>query len=152
MIGVEVGLRVRLAGGPRLAARRILVATGLRDELPEIPGVPERWGRDVLHCPHCHGYEVRDQPLGVLAGTPDAVDHALLVRQWSPDVALFPHTHTLAPDQREQLTARGIRIIDGTVSRRRIHATTRPRREGVPADWGTGRDSLAGSRVRNLGS
>jgi thioredoxin reductase len=93
------------------------VATGLRDELPDIPGVKERWGRDLLHCPYCHGYEVRDQPLGVLGGTPEAVQHALLIRQWSPDVTLFPHTNTLDPAERERLTAHGIRIADGTVSR-----------------------------------
>ena len=97
VVGIEPGFRVRLANGPGLTARRIIVATGLHDELPDIPGVRERWGRDLLHCPYCHGYEVRDQPLGVLGGTPDAVQHALLIRQWSPDVTLFPHTNTLTP-------------------------------------------------------
>jgi len=57
--------QVRLADGAAVIARRILVATGLRDELPTIPGVHERFGRDVLHCPYCHGYEVRDQRLPV---------------------------------------------------------------------------------------
>jgi thioredoxin reductase len=89
-----------------LRARRLLVATGLRDELPEVPGVRERWGRDLLHCPYCHGYEVRDQPLGLLGGKPEAVQQALLVRQWSPDVTLFPHTDAPTPQQRQQLTAR----------------------------------------------
>ena len=93
------------------------MATGLRDELPDLPGVRERWGRDLLHCPYCHGYEVRDQPLGVLGGGPDAVQHALLVRQWSADVTLFAHTATLTAEQREQLTARGISVVDGTVAR-----------------------------------
>lgn len=116
-VGVELGFHVRLANASQLSARRVLVATGLRDELPAIPGVRERWGRDLLHCPYCHGYEVRDQPLGVLGGTPDAVQHALLVRQWSPDVTLFPHTYALTPEQREHLTARGIRIVEGTVAR-----------------------------------
>jgi hypothetical protein len=61
------GSRFRsLAEGRPLRSRRILVTTGLRDELPDIPGVGERWGRDLLHCPYCHGHEVRDQPLGVL--------------------------------------------------------------------------------------
>ena len=63
---IEPGFHVRLAGGRVLQARRILVATGLSDELPEIPGVRDRWGRDLLHCPYCHGWEVRDQPIGVL--------------------------------------------------------------------------------------
>jgi thioredoxin reductase len=117
VVSVEPGFQVRLANGSSLRARRILVATGLRDELPDLPGVRERWGRDLLHCPYCHGYEVRDQPLGVLGGSPEAVQHALLVRQWSPDVTLFPHTDAVSPEQREHLVARGIRIVDGTIAR-----------------------------------
>jgi thioredoxin reductase len=68
VVGLEPGFQVRLANGSLLRARRVLVATGLRDELPDLPGVRERWGRDLLHCPYCHGYEVRHQPLGVLGG------------------------------------------------------------------------------------
>src|SRR5690348_2425256 len=64
------GFALTLADGTALGARRVLVTTGLRDEIPDIPGLRERWGRDVLHCPYCHGYEVRDQPLGVLGGSP----------------------------------------------------------------------------------
>ena len=82
-----------------------------------IPGVRERWARDLLHCPYCHGYEVRDQQLGVLGGTPDAVQHALLVRQWSSDVIFFPHTDAPTADDREQLIARGIGIVEGRVAR-----------------------------------
>jgi len=134
VVGVEPGLRVRLPGGTYLAARRILVTTGLRDDLPQIPGVREGWGRDVLHCPYCHGFEVRDQPLGVLGGTPDAVGHALLVRQWSPDVAFFPHTYTLIEDEREQLTARSVRIVEGTVARL---VADGDRLHGVELDGGT---------------
>ncbi|HSK25325.1 MAG TPA: NAD(P)/FAD-dependent oxidoreductase [Jiangellales bacterium] len=109
--------RVGLADGSVLRARRLLVATGLQDVLPDVPGVRERFGRDVLHCPYCHGYEVRDQPIGVLGGTPEAVQHAQLVRQWSADVIFFPHTDVLTPDHREQLAARGIGVVDGPVRR-----------------------------------
>ncbi|MFE0425510.1 NAD(P)/FAD-dependent oxidoreductase [Streptomyces sp. NPDC058953] len=111
------GFVVRLAGGAALTARRVLVATGLRDELPALPGVRERWGRDVLHCPYCHGYEVRDAPLGVLGTRPMAVHQALMVRQWSPDVVLFAHDLVLTADERERLTARGIQIEEGAVRR-----------------------------------
>ncbi|WP_433727958.1 NAD(P)/FAD-dependent oxidoreductase [Actinoplanes sp. CA-051413] len=111
------GFHVSLAGGVPLRARRLLIATGLRDELPDLPGVRERWGRDLLHCPYCHGYEVRDQPVAVLGGTPDAVAHAHLIRQWSADLILFPHTDTLTADQRHQLTARAIGVVDGPVRR-----------------------------------
>lgn len=115
--GIEPGFRVRLGGGEVLAARRILLATGVRDELPDIPGVRERWGRDLLHCPYCHGWEVRDQPLGVLGTRTDAVQHALLVRQWSHDVVFFAHTLELAPDDLAQLRAGGVPVVPGEVAR-----------------------------------
>jgi thioredoxin reductase len=111
------GLEVLLTDGRELSARRVLVTTGLRDELPDLPGIRERWGRDLLHCPYCHGYEVRDQPVGVLGGTPEAVQHALLVRQWSGDVVFFTHTGTLTATEREQLMAREVGIVDGPVAR-----------------------------------
>jgi thioredoxin reductase len=111
------GFCVLLADGRLMITRRVLVATGLRDELPDIPGVRERWGRDLLHCPYCHGYEVRDQPVAVLGGTPDAVQHAQLIRQWSSDLLLFPHTDTLPPNQRERLGVRGIGVVEGAVRR-----------------------------------
>jgi thioredoxin reductase len=111
------GFRISVADGDAIAARRVLVTTGLRDQLPDLPGVRERWGRDLLHCPYCHGHEVRDQRLGVLGGTPDAVPHALLVRQWAADVVFFTHTGELTDDEREQLVARAIGVVDGPVSR-----------------------------------
>ncbi len=106
-----------LDDGRAMSARRVLVTTGLRDELPDIPGVAERWGRDLLHCPYCHGYEVRDQPLGVLGSTPEAVAHALLVRQWTPDVVYFDHTSRLSAEEREQLTARDVGVVGGPLAR-----------------------------------
>jgi thioredoxin reductase len=108
---------LRLADGPTLRARRVLVTTGLRDDIPDVPGVRERWGRDLLHCPYCHGHEVRDQPLGVLGSTPETVAHAHLIRQWSNDVVLFTNGVTLTADQREQLVARGIGVVDTPVIR-----------------------------------
>src|SRR4051794_17513311 len=107
---------VRLADGRTLRSRRVLVTTGLRDEIPDVPGLRERWGRDVLHCPYCHGHEVRDQPLGIIGGTDEAVSHAQLVRQWSPDVVYFADGQELTHEQREQLVARGIGVVDDPVS------------------------------------
>ncbi len=112
----EDGFQVLLADDERVAARRLLVATGLRDELPNIPGLAERWARDVLHCPYCHGWEVRDQPLGVVWNGPDTVRYAQIIRQWSHDVVLFAPSETLSPDQRSQLVARAIGLVEGTVS------------------------------------
>ena len=99
-----------------VAARRLLVATGVRDELPDVPGLAARWGIDVLHCPYCHGWEVAGQRVGVLATGPMAVHQALLFRQLSPHVTLLQHTGP-APvgEQREQLDARGIAVTEGKV-------------------------------------
>ena len=122
VVGIELGFTVRLAEGEVLTARRILIATGVGDELPEIPGVRERWGRDLLHCPYCHGWEVRGQPLGVLGTQPGSTQHAQLVRQWSEDVVFFVHTYDLTAAEEAQLDARGIRIIRGEVAQLLVEA------------------------------
>ncbi len=107
---------VILDDGRTVTARRLLVTTGLVDELPDLPGLRERWGRDVLHCPYCHGWEVRDRPVGILATGPMAVHQALLFRQWTPDVVYFAHTApALTAEQAEQLAARDIWVVSGTV-------------------------------------
>ncbi len=111
------GFRVSLDDGADVEARRLLVATGLVDELPALPGVAERWGRDVLHCPYCHGWEVRDQPIGILATGPTAVHQALLFRQLSADVVFFRHTGPELPaEEVEQLVARGIAVVEGELA------------------------------------
>ncbi|MGY1663389.1 NAD(P)/FAD-dependent oxidoreductase [Geodermatophilus sp. SYSU D00705] len=109
--------RVTLDGDREVSARRLLVTTGLVDELPDLPGLAQRWGRDVLHCPFCHGWEVRDQAIGILATGPNAVHQALLFRQLSADVVFFRHTGPgLAPEQAEQLAALGVRVVDTEVT------------------------------------
>src|SRR4051794_30373002 len=115
VVGIDAGFVVRVAGGRRLDARRLLIATGASDQLPDIPGARERWGRDLLHCPYCHGWEVRDQPIGVLGTNPGAVEHALLVRQWSDDVILFAHTLEPSPDELLRLEARGVEVVTGVI-------------------------------------
>jgi thioredoxin reductase len=117
VVAIETGFSAGLAGGAQLQGRRILVAAGAYDELPEIPGARERWGRDFLHCPYCHGWEVRDQPIGVVGTGPGSADHAQLLRQWSDDVVFFPHRSRIAADERAALTVRGIRVVDGLVER-----------------------------------
>jgi thioredoxin reductase (NADPH) len=113
----EGGFHVELAGGSAVRARRLLVTTGLVDELPEVAGLAARWGRDVLHCPYCHGYEVRDGAIGVLATSPLALHQVLLFRQLSDDVVLFRHTAPdLADDEREQLAALGVAVVEGEVA------------------------------------
>jgi thioredoxin reductase len=100
-----------------VTARRLLAATGLRDELPDVPGLAERWGIDVLHCPYCHGWEVRDQRIGILATGPAAAHQALLFRQLSPHVTVLAHIPSeLTPEQQEQFGAVGIGVIEGPVT------------------------------------
>ncbi|MEV2250450.1 NAD(P)/FAD-dependent oxidoreductase [Streptomyces sp. NPDC050147] len=108
---------VDLADGGRVHARRVVLATGLVDTLPDVPGLAERWGRDVLHCPYCHGYEVRDQPFGVIASPAMGIHQALLVTQWSKDVTLFLHTVADLPDAEwERLAAAGVSVVEGEVA------------------------------------
>ena len=113
---LDAGFTVTQASGRVVRARRLLVASGLVDELPDIPGLRERWGRDVVHCPYCHGWEVRDQPIGVLASGSTSVHQALLFRQLSDDVSYFRQGTELDHGAAAQLAARGIRVVDGTVS------------------------------------
>ena len=132
------GFVVRLASGGTIRARRLVLATGVIDELPDVPGVRERWGVTVLHCPYCHGYEVAGQRLGVLATTPHSVHQALLLPDWSSDVTLFTNG-VVAPDETERakLAARGVRIDARAV-------------ESLVSD-GKSRDSLAITGVRVAG-
>jgi thioredoxin reductase len=116
VVGVDPGFRVRLDGGRVETARRLLVATGLVDELPDVPGLAQRWGRDVLHCPYCHGWEVRGQAVGVLVTGPMAAHQALLFRQLTDDVTLFRHAGPDPSDEQwEELAALGIEVVDGEV-------------------------------------
>ncbi|MFI6253078.1 NAD(P)/FAD-dependent oxidoreductase [Streptomyces sp. NPDC051016] len=121
--GVDDGFTVSLAGGRTVRARQLVVATGLKDELPPVPGVAERFGRDVLHCPYCHGWEVRDQAFGVLATTAMSVHQALMVTQWSKDVILFLHQvreDGLTDDDLRRLAVAGVRVVPGEVAGLRI--------------------------------
>ena len=114
----DQGFEVDLASGATLWARRLLLATGLVDELPDVPGVRELWGTSVLHCPYCHGWEVRGQRIGVLGTSAMSVHQALLLRQLSDDVTLFAAgMPELDAATRQSLDARGIRVVGGAVER-----------------------------------
>ncbi len=103
---------VHLEDGGRVAGRRLLVTSGLVDELPELPGLRERWGREVLHCPYCHGWEVRDQRIVVLGTSPMSTHQALLFSQLSERVTLLPHGLELGEQERARLGAAGVEVVD----------------------------------------
>jgi len=114
---VDDAFEVTTADGRVARARRVLVTTGLEDRLPDIPGLAERWGRDVLHCPYCHGYEVRDQAVGILAVGPLAGHAAGLWRQLSDRVTVFRHDGgDLDPETAERLDALGVPVVEGRVA------------------------------------
>jgi thioredoxin reductase len=122
VVGIDHGFFVRLESGRVLRARRVLVAAGLRDVLPDVPGLKERWGKSVLHCPYCHGWEVADRPIGVLAhpeawGSDMVLHQVELVRQWSDDVVFFPRGYKLSEEELQRLAARDIRVVEGAVER-----------------------------------
>lgn len=111
------GFEVVLGDARQFSGRRLLVTTGLMDELPPIDGLREQWGKGVVHCPYCHGWEIRGQRIGVLGTGPLSVHQALLFRQWSPDITLFLND-TVEPTDEEwdKLAARSIAVVDGAVA------------------------------------
>lgn len=112
----EEGFAVELGSGQLLQARRLLIATGLVDELPDIPGVREQWGHGVLHCPYCHGWEVRDQQIAVIASGPMSVHQALLFSQLSDSVQFLTNGADIPDEGRAQLAAIDVPVVEGTVS------------------------------------
>lgn len=112
----DQGFTVSLASGEEIAAHKAILAFGLRDTLEPIPGLAERWGRTVLHCPYCHGFEFSDRPLGVLFRTPMSVHQACLVAEWGP-TTLFLNGADLAPDDAARLARHGVSVERGRLTR-----------------------------------
>ena len=115
--GRDGDFKVALADGERLFGSKIILAFGLNDELPDIPGLAERWGRSVLHCPYCHGFEFAGRRLGVLQSHPMSSHSAQLISEWGPTTfflngAPMPDAALLAT-----LTGRGITVEQATVAR-----------------------------------
>ncbi len=99
-----------------LRARRLLLAYGVIDDLPDVPGLRERWGRQVFHCPYCHGYELRQGAVGVLARSPLALHHALMLPDWGPTTLFLNDSFVPDAQQAAQLAARGVRVEAGKVA------------------------------------
>ena len=100
----------RLETGENISARRVVVATGLTDVLPDVPGLVELWGQQVFHCPYCHGWELRDRSLAVLALDPWAGHGALMLTPLTADLTIFGDI-SLAPRDERAFAARGGRIV-----------------------------------------
>ncbi len=112
-----VGFSVTLDSGAVVTARRLVVASGAVDVLPQVPGLAEQWGRGVVHCPFCHGWEIRDQRIGVLVTTPNGAHHVLMFRALSDRVTAFVTDRALLDDtDRAGLAARGVPVVTDPVT------------------------------------
>ena len=111
------GFTVGLGSGEALTAHRLILATGVVDELPEIPGLAERWGTHVFACPYCHGYELNNGRIGVIAVSPLSVHIALLLPDWGTTTLFLNGAVELDAAQRAQLAARGVAIEETPIAR-----------------------------------
>ncbi|MEM6462622.1 MAG: NAD(P)/FAD-dependent oxidoreductase [Pseudomonadota bacterium] len=104
------GFRLSLANGRAESTRRLILATGVRDVLPSLPGLKERWGSSVLHCPYCHGYELDNKPVGVLGESAIALHQATLVPDWGPTTLFTQGTLQLDTEQMAMLQRRNVNV------------------------------------------
>lgn len=107
---VDGAFTVKISDGRTARARRLVLATGVADTLPDVPGLKTRWGATVLHCPYCHGYEVRDRPLGVLANHPMAAHQAAMIPDWGPTTLFTQGRFEPDAEQLAHLVARGVAV------------------------------------------
>ncbi len=115
--GEDGAFEVALEGGETVSARKLVFATGVLDELPDKPGFLELWGRGVYHCPYCHGWEVRDRPLAVMAGDDEVAERAVLIRNWSRDLVALTDGSPLGDEARARLGALGVGVREERISR-----------------------------------
>lgn len=116
--GERGAFRVRLSTGTTVEARRILLCTGMIDELPDIDGFRELWGKSIFQCPYCHGWEVQDRKFGFLASGVDSLDFALFLRNWTRDVAVLTDGRFAVPQEmRTRLEAGDVRVEERRIAR-----------------------------------
>ena len=115
---VEKGFEIHVSNGERFQSKKLLFATGIKDLLPGIAGISESWGISVLHCPYCHGYEVRNEATGILSDGDAGFEFARLISNWTTDLTLFTNgTSTLTDNQREELAAHSIQVIEKEIEK-----------------------------------
>ena len=121
---VEHGFSIAFADGTRTQGRRLILAHGVEDTSPDIPGVKERWGRTALHCPWCHGYEIGGGPIGVLGRGEHAVQYAAVVAEWGEVVLFLDADHPLSQEEAHLLFRRGVTIETTPIERLEGEAPT----------------------------
>ncbi|MDR7093713.1 NAD(P)/FAD-dependent oxidoreductase [Hydrogenophaga laconesensis] len=116
-VAEEGGFRVSTDGGLTERARKLVLAIGVVDELPSIDGLAQRWGRAVFHCPYCHGYELGNGRIGVLAVGALSMHHALMLPDWGSTTFFLNDAFEPDEAQRAALAARGVTVEAGAVAR-----------------------------------
>ncbi len=109
-------------GNERHVSRRLLLATGVKDILPEIVGLQQRWGKSVFHCPYCHGYELNQGQIGVIAGSAISMHHALMLPDWGPTTLLLNNAFEPDAEQLKALASRGASIEQSPIEAITGHA------------------------------
>ena len=114
----ESGFVLHLASGERFESKKIIFATGIRDLLPDLPGFAECWGISVLHCPYCHGYEIKNQTTGILGNGQFSFEFAMMISNWTSNLTLYTNGQsTLTVDQQSALLDHRINIVEKEVDR-----------------------------------
>jgi thioredoxin reductase len=152
----EEGFRVTMAAtGEERIGKRLVLALGVKDHLPEIPGLEERWGKSVFHCPYCHGYELDRGRIGVLALSPKSLHHAVMLPDWGQTTFFLNGVFTPDPEEAERLRRRGVTLDDGMVDHIEGDQATVVMRDGrvVPLDglFTLTRTSVASPIAEQLG-
>ncbi len=149
----ENGFGVTVTNGERFEGKRLILALGVVDELPNLQGVAERWGRSIFHCPYCHGYELGGGRIGVLATGASSVHQALMLPDWG-EVTYFTRGFDPTSDERKDLDRRGVAIEPAAVAKIEDHATVRLEDGRAPSFAGlflAPRIRIASSFVADLG-
>jgi thioredoxin reductase len=114
----ETGFAIQVETGETFTSKKLVFATGIKDTMPVIPGFTECWGISVLHCPYCHGYEVRHQKTGIFANGDDAFELAILISNWTNELTVYSNgKSTLTEDQANKLRKNNISIIETEIAR-----------------------------------
>ncbi|MCE7070687.1 NAD(P)/FAD-dependent oxidoreductase [Dyadobacter sp. CY327] len=113
----ENGFEIATENGDTFTAKKLIFATGLKDQMPDIAGYAECWGISVIHCPYCHGYEVKNEKTGILANGDAGFEYAKLISNWTKDLTIFTNgASELTPEQTEKISTRNIRIVDKPIA------------------------------------
>lgn len=107
------GFEIQTDSGRNFTARKLIFASGIRDIMPAIDGFAECWGISVIHCPYCHGYEVRNQPTGILGNGEYAYEFSSFILNWTKDLTVFTNGPTmLSKEQSAKLKAHNVRVVE----------------------------------------